>query len=291
MMHFMEDNKVVLAANLHGGAEVVNYPWDTWPVLHPDDSWYRKISRAYADTAHVYSPAGYLSDLDNGISNGYAWYPVYGGRQDYTNFFRHGREVTIELSHEKIPSESSLENYWNYNRQSLMGYLYQALSGIAGVVTDSLTEKPVEATISIENHDAIGSFVLSDPVNGSYYRLIDGGSYLLTIAAAGYYLKQLTVSVTDGELTLLDVQLVPHHVLVLYPNPFTHQLNIYIQHPGVELTVEFYDLSGRRVAHIRQPVVAPGKQTVATNGLAPGMYVVKIKTGNEWIKQVVMKNP
>ena len=97
MMDFMNDLQLVLAANIHGGAEVVNYPWDTWSRLHADDAWYHDISRTYADTVHGNGPLGYMTDLDNGVTNGYAWYPVYGGRQDFTNYFLHAREVTLEL--------------------------------------------------------------------------------------------------------------------------------------------------------------------------------------------------
>ena len=70
---------------------------------------------------------------DNGITNGYSWYPVYGGRQDYVNYFIHGREVTIELSDDKIPDENKLDNYWKYNYRSLLQYIEQVYTGISGI--------------------------------------------------------------------------------------------------------------------------------------------------------------
>ena len=48
-MNFATDHHFVVAANFHGGAEVVNYPWDTWSTLNPDDSWWQNVSRSYAD--------------------------------------------------------------------------------------------------------------------------------------------------------------------------------------------------------------------------------------------------
>ena len=69
-MNFAENRNFVLSANFHGGAEVVNYPWDTWSKLTADDAWWRFVSREYADTVHVNSPNGYFTDLQNGVTNG-----------------------------------------------------------------------------------------------------------------------------------------------------------------------------------------------------------------------------
>lgn len=79
-----------LSANFHGGAEVVNYPWDTWSRLHTDNTWWIFVSRQYADTAHAHSPTGYMAGFNNGITNGYAWYRITGGRQDYMTYFQQG---------------------------------------------------------------------------------------------------------------------------------------------------------------------------------------------------------
>jgi len=288
MMNFMEDIHVVLAANFHGGAEVVNYPWDTWIRLHADDMWYRKISRAYADTAQSYGPAGYMTFLDNGITNGHAWYPVYGGRQDYTNFFRRAREVTIELSDVKIPPENNLEDYWNYNRQSLLQYISQSLTGITGIVSDSITGQALVAEVRIKNHDFDSSFVLSSSATGIYYRLLEEGKYLINLRARGYREKNLSVQVSQGALTRLDASLQPVVTSSLFPNPFINRLYLYIDEPGNDLTAEFFDLSGRKHLQIKQPVVSAGILEIKTDGIIGGIYVVKITYGNEVRRQVVV---
>jgi hypothetical protein len=288
MMDFMNDIRLALAANFHGGVEVVNYPWDTWFRFHPDDAWYRHISRAYADTVHLYAPAGYMTFLENGITNGNAWYSVYGGRQDYVNYFLNAREVTIELSDDNMPSESSLENYWNYNRNSLLQYIGQALTGITGIIKDSVTGEPVLARIRIENHDLDNSWVYSYREDGSYYRLIGAGNYMLRISSPDYLVKRMQVNVTDGELTQLDVNLAPV-IKALYPNPFLNELNFYLSVPGDDLQVEFFDLLGRKVKHIIQPVEYRGPQTIEVSDLAAGMYVVRIQYREEAWKQVVIK--
>jgi hypothetical protein len=289
-MSFMKDLQVVLAANFHGGAEVVNFPWDTWGRAHADDAWYRYISHAYVDTVHVYGPLGYMTDLDNGISNGYAWYPLYGGRQDYANYFLHAREVTIELSADKMPPESSLENYWNYNRQSLLQYISRALSGFTGVVTDSVTGQPLEAIIRIEDHDKDHSYSLSSPGTGGYYRLTGGGNYVLVVTAADYHEKELPVHVTAGLLTQLDIGLKPMLASGLYPNPFSDRLYFYVTEPGDDLVLEFIDLSGRKVKRIIKRVVHAGMQDITVSGLASGVYIVNLVYGKKAVRQVVVRN-
>jgi hypothetical protein len=289
MMEFMKDIGLVLAANFHGGAEVVNYPWDTWMRLHPDDPWYRYISRSYADTVHMNGPPGYLTDLENGITNGHDWYAVYGGRQDYVNYFLHAREVTIELSEAEMPPENSLNDFWIYNKNSLLQYMGQALNGIRGTVTDSITGMPLEAIILIEDHDYDNSYVLSSPEDGVYYRLINTGSYTVRISAPDYGTKRLLLSVPGGGFTVFDAALEPL-AKTLYPNPFSETLYLYISGPGNDLQLEFFDLLGRKVLHIVQPVVYPGRQTIPVKGLASGIYAVRITYGRDEWKQMVVRN-
>ncbi len=205
MMKFLAKHRFTLSANFHSGEEVVNYPWDRWGWLHADNDWYRAISRKYADTVHMHSPKGYMDFLENGITNGYDWYPVYGGRQDYVNYSLQGREVTIELDTNFVTPADYLPELWEYNRQSLVGYLENALYGVHGRTSDSYNDKPVPARIFIEKHDKDNSHVYSDTVSGEFVRLLKPGLWDLTFSADSY--KDTTimnVSVTDGEETGLD---------------------------------------------------------------------------------------
>jgi hypothetical protein len=58
MMALAESQTFVLSANFHGGAEVVNYPWDTVGRRHPDDLWFQTLARDWADLAQTDSPGG-----------------------------------------------------------------------------------------------------------------------------------------------------------------------------------------------------------------------------------------
>ncbi|MEW6051126.1 MAG: M14 family zinc carboxypeptidase [Candidatus Zixiibacteriota bacterium] len=209
-MNFADSHYPVIAANFHGGAEVLNYPWDTWVTRHADDAWFQLICRQYADTCHIYAPSGYLTDLDNGITNGYDWYEVDGGRQDYMNYWHGCREITIELSSTKLLPAAQLPSYWEYNRRSFIQYLRQAFYGFRGLVTGSQTGLPLAATIRVLGHDVDNSEMFSDPTLGDYHRMIKAGTYTLEASAAGYLPDTMAnIAITDGGTVLLDFQLDP----------------------------------------------------------------------------------
>ncbi|UCD94271.1 MAG: hypothetical protein JSU69_10985 [Candidatus Zixiibacteriota bacterium] len=210
MMNLAEARRFVISANFHGGAEVVNYPWDTWERKHADDSWYIDISRAYADSAQYYSPLGYMTHSSNGITNGYDWYTISGGRQDYMNWWHGCREVTIEISDTKLLPADQLPAYWNYNRVSFFNYFENSLYGIRGVVTDSATGLPVSATITIIDHDFDHSQIHTDPDVGDYHRMIGACIYELEFCAPGYFPRSAyPVFVGSNEATRVDMKMLP----------------------------------------------------------------------------------
>ncbi len=205
MMDFATSTMPVLSANYHSGAEVVNYPWDTWQKLHPDNDWFVFISRNYADTVHLNSPAGYFDDFDNGITNGYAWYSIAGGRQDYMNYFQHCREVTIEISNENFPQNPFL--YWAYNRQAIINFISQSLTGICGTVCCQ-NQEPLRAKIEIPERDHDNSFVYSESQTGRFFRLLLPGTYNLKFSAPYHYEQKIeNVEVVDNQLTSLHIYL------------------------------------------------------------------------------------
>ena len=201
MIKFMRKHKFVLSANFHSGSEVVNYPWDRWlSKLHADDSWFNSISRAYADTAHVYAGPAYMNILDNGVTRGAVWYIVYGGRQDFMTWELHGREVTIELDDQYITPAAQLTLLWQNNWHSLLGYLENALYGIHGLVRNTKTHAPVPAKVFIEAYDKDSSQVYSDTLTGSFVRMLVPGSWNLTFSATGYRDTTINnITVTYGQ--------------------------------------------------------------------------------------------
>ncbi len=281
-MELADAHHFTMSANLHGGSEVINYPWDTWSKLTADDDWWRYVSRAFADTAHVYAANGYMTALDDGITNGYVWYTITGGRQDYMNYFKHCREVTIELSDEKIPVASSLPDYWEYTYRSFLDYMEASLYGVSGIVTDSKTGNPLEAKVFIEGHDKDSSCVFSSLPAGDYHRLLKGGNYNITYSAKGYVSKTISVEVSDGQSTIQNVVLEVKtgideqtvHVVEVFPNPFKSGFTV-IGKTEIE-KLELINTSGKVV--LTKAAVSKKEISVNTFTLPQGIYLLRLYT-------------
>jgi hypothetical protein len=229
MIQFMEQRRFSLSVNLHAGAEVVNYPWDKWTRYHADDEWFDAISRRYADTVHLHAAPGYMTFLDNGVTRGWEWYLIRGGRQDYITWTLGGREVTVELDETKMTPGSDLETMWDWNHRSLLNYIGEALTGVRGKVTDADTGDPLSARISIAMHDRDSSQVWSDTITGEYCRLLPPGNWDLTFVCPGYEPFTLLADLSAANPALIeDIRLEkskiaypdpPESGILVYPNP------------------------------------------------------------------------
>lgn len=209
-MNFADTRHFVLSANFHGGIELMNYPWDTYAGAHPDEDYFVHICSEYRDLCQANSPSGYFDDRNNGITNGYEWYEVQGGRQDYQIFVQKGREVTVELSSVKAPAASQLVNYWNYNREALLAFLMQVNYGIRGVVTNAATNEPIEAKVTIVGKENYETWSPTELPEGDYYRPVKAGTYDVLYEAPCYESVTLTnVSISDYAAVVKNVQLTP----------------------------------------------------------------------------------
>jgi len=188
MMRWTDTTSIAMAANLHGGAEVVNYPWDVYEHLHPDDPWFIDFSLSYASLAQANGPDSYFTSVnENGISNGYQWYQVYGSRQDYMNYHRQIKEVTIEVSSTKLLPSASLPDFWHYNKEALFALMNYSKWGLFGKVTD-IAQNPIEAEIFLQNYDtqADSSMVFSNSQTGYFARLLPSGTYDMEVKSPWY---------------------------------------------------------------------------------------------------------
>ena len=208
MMDYATEHNFILGINYHGGAEVANYPWDTWTSsqkAHADNNWYIQISRKYADWAQANAPSWYFRDLNNGITNGGNWYVITGGRQDYVNYWQNCREITLEVSSTKMPQSENLPNYWNWNSEAMLTFIENVKYGIRGIVSNEENE-PIDAKITVIGHDTDNSFVVTNPQFGNYYRMIQNGTYNLLFEAYGYDSQTISgVSAQQNNATILDV--------------------------------------------------------------------------------------
>jgi hypothetical protein len=283
MIKFMKKRNFILSVNFHAGSEVVNYPWDRWRRLHPDNEWFYDISRRYADTVHLHSASDYMTFMDNGITNGAVWYMIYGGRQDYVTYTLHGREVTIELDDTKQTPASELESLWNSNHRSMLRYITEALTGVKGFVTDSLTSLPVKAEVYINGHDADSSMVYSSALTGSYNRLLAPGTWDITFIADGYksYVAE-NVAVAQDAVTRLDIALAPKTTslkkISIWPAPATGDVKILLP-DGFDGDVRFTvtSMSGETVMVFTDSCISGIPVKAGLGNLAAGTYIIKAR--------------
>lgn len=208
VMQWTAANSFVLSANLHGGALLVNYPYDEGVTGQytacPDDDLFIDVSERYS--IHN-SPMWNSPTFENGITNGTAWYHAFGGMQDWHYRYVACNEVTIELSNIKIPAEANIPTYWANNKESMLAYMEAVHIGIRGVVTDEQTGEPVYAKIAL---DEINQPVFTDPDVGDYYRLVLPGTYGFEVSAPGYDSTHYTgVPVGALQPTTINVRLRP----------------------------------------------------------------------------------
>jgi len=196
----------VCSANFHGGALVVNYPFDNDPPIPdgsdaptPDDDMFEHISVQYS----YYNTPMYNGSWYHGITNGCDWYQITGGLQDWSYRYMGCNDVTIELGNTKEPAASTIPTYWSNNRDSMLSYIETCLIGVRGLVTDGVTGAPLAATVTVtgRNHN-----IYTDPDVGDYHRMLTPGTYTLNFTATGY--DPVTVSgvvVSSGAATVLNV--------------------------------------------------------------------------------------
>ncbi|MBN1135541.1 MAG: hypothetical protein JXM73_03105, partial [Anaerolineae bacterium] len=205
MMYFGYDHRFVMGANYHGGAAVVNYPWDSVPTVPdyaPDDTLYYEYSVGYA----IRNSRIWNGGFPQGVTRGWEWYIIRGGMQDWAYHWQGEHHVTIELGNTKKPPYEQMDTYWGENQEAMLWWMERALRGARGLVFDAVTGEPLDATVDVVE---IGKIVRTDPDVGDYHRLLLPGAWTLVCQADGYLDQTWTVEVISGTATVQDCALMP----------------------------------------------------------------------------------
>lgn len=127
MMEWSLKENFTLSANLHGGDLVANYPYDgnhqhRSGVNTPtkDDALFRKLALTYSLN---HPEMKHSRRFPMGITNGAAWYVLYGGLQDWNYVNTNDKGITVEVSKIKNPPANTLESYWKKNKKSLVEFM------------------------------------------------------------------------------------------------------------------------------------------------------------------------
>ena len=213
MIDYVSAHNFRLSANLHGGSEVMNYPWDSFTSLqnpHPDADWWRDVCRRFVDTSRTYN-TNHFNDVNNqGYIAGGDWYVIYGGRQDYMNYYHNCLELTMEISTQKTLSSERLPEYWNFMQHSLVNYIEEihSLPGTTGIEPTSQPSNRPTVYPNPVSHSAI----ISDLTEGQEVTLSD---------IAGRQLQRFTVG---SEPYHLNVDALPSGIYLLRSGGVTTKL-------------------------------------------------------------------
>ncbi len=268
MMDFIRERHFLLSMSIHAGAEVVNYPWDRKAELHPFDDWFRVRSRSYADTVHAFSGPNYLNlndpSAEFGIINGYAWYQVNGGLQDYLNYYYRCRDITFELSNLKFCNPSDFRRIFGYNFRSMYHYIQASGQGLCVQAQDADTHEIIRPDLSFFNVSGVAAAAVRNDDSTSILLSLSGPQFF-SISAPGYADTLLITDIPEDSLLYRTIPLhslpsgfnekyIVHsesfNLVNSFPNPFNSvcTVSLQIEEPGrYSLTV--YDLSGRRIHH------------------------------------------
>lgn len=262
MIDYVSRHHFRLSANLHGGAEVMNYPWDCFTSAqnpHPESAWWQKVCKRFVDTARVYSNSHFRDVNSAGYIAGGDWYVITGGRQDYMNYYHNCLELTMEISVDKKLSSSQLPVYWDFLQHPLVNYILEIHHPYAVTV--------VSANTTMGTVDGGGLYVAGDTATLTAYPCT---GYLFSHWADGDTTNPRYLSVeSDTSFTAHFAVDTNHTEPVGVQAAWNDDLRVYVRdgkivvEPKGTTEIKVYDMMGRHVAN---------------GALRRGVYLVRMGT-------------
>ena len=211
MIAYFEAHNFRLSANLHGGSEVMNYPWDCFTSTqnpHPDAEWWKAVCHRFVDTSRNYS-SNHFNDVpqaDDGVIAGGDWYVIHGGRQDYVNYYHNCLELTMEISTQKTLSSNRLPDYWSFLQHPLVNYISE-IHNLPG-------NTPPEPPVGIESAKTFSPTVYPNPATDRI--VISGAEDPVEIYdATGRLIHTQATKQSDNQATTIDISGLPAGIYLL----------------------------------------------------------------------------
>ncbi|XP_044305809.1 carboxypeptidase M [Varanus komodoensis] len=208
VMDWIKKETFVLSANLHGGSLVASYPFDngnsvtltSYPFSKTlDDDVFVHLANTYARN-HASMSKGtscdYADEFPEGITNGYAWYQLEGGMQDYNYIWGQCFEITLELSCCKYPPKDKLSSFWHDNKAALIEYIKQVHLGVKGRVLDKNGQPIPDAIVEVTGRRHVCPYKTNR--DGEYYLLLLPGVYTLNATVPGSMSLLQKIDVPNG---------------------------------------------------------------------------------------------
>lgn len=245
-------DRPVVGVSLHAGAANLGWPWNFSPEPPRDAEVLTAIAERYlerCDTPEFW------------ITQGSLWYETRGDTNDWA-YARHGTlDYTLEVSLDKEPPPEQIDAVVRQHEVALLDLLSVPMT-LSGRVYDSESGAPVEATVSL---DITAAPSLTDPLTGSFYRVLLQTPAIVTASAPGY--QSASVEVTDGRAEI---------ALVRTSRAATTSPTV-LGSGAPEISASGSALLLERPGMAPVPL-DPG-ETLAASDLAPGLYTISTADG------------
>ncbi|HID32727.1 MAG TPA: T9SS type A sorting domain-containing protein [bacterium (Candidatus Stahlbacteria)] len=194
LRHNYEHNNTTIEYNYHSVQQYVNYVWDYHPHDPPDSAYIVQLSQIYASQAGLQ------------VINGYEWYQVCGSLQDASFGGIGSLAWTIETLQPSNPAQ--IDQICYENRDALLSVAQRVKWGIYGLVTDSISGRPIWAKVRIV--EPVRWHCYTDTVNGDYHKMLPAGTYDIEFWAPGYQpMRRSNIQVPPQGAVRVDGKLLP----------------------------------------------------------------------------------
>jgi len=194
---WLEHNFTVYT-NLHGGTEVISYPWSYRISATPDHTHINQLASVYSSSSGYYN-LGYGQGCN-------IMYQIFGATKDFNYGVLGQVGWSIEITQQKQPPASQIPMYVGYNMPAMTEMINRCGWGIEGLITDSVTGSPVRAAVFV------GSYypVYTQAALGDFHKYVLPGTYSLTVVASGYETKTVSgITVPAQGSVIANVTLTP----------------------------------------------------------------------------------
>ncbi|CAF0970736.1 unnamed protein product [Adineta steineri] len=219
VMSWLNSVPFVLSANFHGGAFIVNIPYDRYYIgkvsTSSDDDIYQVLGQSYANRIRETNKFCNLQfDNVGTVIRGADWYEIIGSMQDY-GYLNYGTiELTMEVSCCKYPYDNLLMSYWNYNRNAMIELLFQAQRGVKGLILNE-NYQPIPLTqVMIDDRRPV---VNVTPL-GEFWRILLPGTYTLKVFHRGYEIYRQQILIKNIYMPLNLTIIIPQMAYRHYAN-------------------------------------------------------------------------
>ena len=195
LYHFGVDNPMTSWSQYHSGTERAMWPWG-YTQLAPMDS----VIHEY-EMDRYSQLTGYPScQIARGL------YPVNGGSVDWYYGATGALGPALEVCNGQPSPPGQIDEINAENWLAMQEQLERFMWGISGMVTDSVTDVPLEALVSVVPPDW---FTYTDTL-GYFHKYLHAGTYDVTVSANGYQTRTVEdVVVPADTFTFINVALVP----------------------------------------------------------------------------------